>query len=122
MRTGQAVDITRSHGDVKVVVTGGGVQLGGVNGSATVQVGRSMRDPYACATVVVCSISLITMYAQTVDGPLDVRFEALAPGTSNTLTTRRGTVGLLMVSLFVHNTCRSWTGMWDCCAVCSVNR
>lgn len=34
----QAVDITRSHGDVKVVVTGGGVHLGGVNGSATVQV------------------------------------------------------------------------------------
>ena len=36
--TCQAVDITRSHGDVKVVVTGGGVHLGGVNGTATVQV------------------------------------------------------------------------------------
>lgn len=32
------MDIARSHGDVKVVVTGGGVRLGGVNGSATVQV------------------------------------------------------------------------------------
>lgn len=34
---------------------------------------------------------------QTVDGPLDVRFEALAPGTANTLATRRGRVELLMV-------------------------
>jgi len=36
---------------------------------------------------------------QAVDGPLDVRFEALAPGATNTLATRQGQVELLMVSV-----------------------
>lgn len=40
------MDITRSHGDVKVVVTGGGVHLGGINGSATVQVAGSMCNTW----------------------------------------------------------------------------
>jgi hypothetical protein len=135
----------RSHGEVKVVVTGGGVHLGGVNGSAIVQVGASLRtlpwgaktpdceanrSPYCqcpATTPLVttvpfsllsppllplfqnthnpspgnrpfpCPPPLPAAYHQTVDGPLDVRFEALAPATTNTLATRRGRVELLMV-------------------------
>lgn len=49
-----------------------------------------MGDPF----LIMLGFSITT---QTVDGPLDVRFEAIAPGTANTLATRRGRVELLMV-------------------------
>lgn len=105
------MDITRSHGDVKVAVTGGGVRLGGVNGSATVQVGKNAgerggrmgENTMSAMTAPLCFVFKSRrrhcQHTQTVDGPLDVRFEAIAPGTANTLATRRGRVELLMVRI-----------------------
>jgi len=74
-----AVDIGRSHGALKVVATGGGVRLGGVNGSAVVQTGGGGGSEGGS------------------EGGIDVRFEALEPGCANVLATQGGPINLLVV-------------------------
>ncbi|GAB5037585.1 Hypothetical protein NocV09_09000070 [Nannochloropsis oceanica] len=72
------LDINRSHGALKVVATGGGVRLGGVNGSAIVQTGGGEGGGAGR------------------EGGIDVRFEALEPGCMNVLATQGGPINLLV--------------------------
>ena len=75
-----ALDINRSHGALKVVATGGGVRLGGVNGSAVVQTGGGGGGGGGGS-----------------EGGINVRFEALEPGCMNVLATQGGPINLLVV-------------------------